>query len=101
MASFFREETADDLEAEIASLRKEVASLKRKLGRRGARTYAAGQEQLSDLYDEAHEWIAASMPLLRRRAKSAGRAIEDNSTAIIAGTVVVGLLATLLLTRRR
>ena len=31
----------------------------------------------------------------------AGRAIEDNSTAIIVGAAVVGLLATLLLTRRR
>jgi len=101
MASFFREEIAEDLEAELASLRKEVASLKRKLGRQGAKTYSAGQEQLSELYDEAQEWLTAAMPLIRRRAKAAGRTIEDNSTAIVVGAAVVGLLATLFFTRRR
>jgi ElaB/YqjD/DUF883 family membrane-anchored ribosome-binding protein len=99
--SSYRDEIGHDLEAEISSLRKEVASLKRRLGRRGGKTYAAGQEQLSELYEEAQEWLTAAMPLLRRRARAAGRAVEDNSTAIIVGAAVVGLLATLLLARRR
>lgn len=101
MARFFRDEVAEGLEAEIAALRKEVATLKRKLGKQGAKSYAAGQEQLAELYEEAQEWMAAAMPVIRRRAREAGRTIEDNSTAIIAGTVVVGLLATLFFTRRR
>lgn len=101
MASLFRENIAEDLAAEIASLRKEVGSLKRKLGKQGTKTYAAGQEQLSELYDEAQEWIADAMPIIRRRAREAGKAIEDNSTPIIVGTAVVGLLAMLLLTRKR
>jgi len=103
MASFskFRDEIEHDGEAELASLRKELASLKRKMARQGGSTYSAAQDQMSELYDELHDWMAEAVPHLRRRARAAGRAIEDNSTAIIVGAAVVGLLATLLLTRRR
>lgn len=102
MAYFSRnyDEIAHDVEAELASLRKEVDSLRRKLARRGGTTYEAGQEQLAELYDELHGWISDAMPHLRSGARAAGRTVRDNSTAIIVGTAVVGLLATLLLSRR-
>ena len=102
MAYFSRlhDEISHDLEAELASLRKEVGTLKRKLARKGGNTYAAGQEQLSELYEELQDWVADAMPHLRSGARAAGRTVKDNSTAIIVGTAVVGLLAALLLSRR-
>jgi ElaB/YqjD/DUF883 family membrane-anchored ribosome-binding protein len=100
MASFPGLRDDSGLEAQIAGLRKELASLKRAMARQGGATYAAGQEQLSEFYDEVHDWFADAMPQLRRRARAAGRAVEDNSTAIIVGAAVVGLLAALLLSRR-
>ena len=40
------------------------------------------------------------MPQVRRQARVAGRAVRDNPAPIIVGAVVVGLLATLLMSRR-
>ncbi len=98
--SKLHDEISHDLEAELASLRKEVGALKRKLARRSDSTYAASQEQLSELYDELQDWVSDAMPYLRSGARAAGRTVKDNSTAILVGTAVVGLLATLLLSRR-
>lgn len=102
MASFsrLRDEMVDDVEAQIASLRKEIASLKRSLARQGSSGYEAGQEQLADLYEYFQDRLSDMMPQLRSRARTAGRAIEDNSTAIVVGAAVVGLLAAFFLSRR-
>jgi ElaB/YqjD/DUF883 family membrane-anchored ribosome-binding protein len=100
MASFPRFQDETGLEAQIASLRKELASLKRSLARQGGSSYEAGQEQLADLYEDFQDWLSDTMPQLRSRARAAGRVMEDNSTAIIVGAAVVGLLAALLFARR-
>lgn len=94
------DEISHDVEAELASLRKEVGALKRKLSRKGGYAYSASQDQLSELYDELQTWVTDAMPHLRSGARAASRTVKDNSTAIIVGTAVVGLLAALLLSRR-
>jgi hypothetical protein len=99
--SRLRSELGEDVEEQLTQLRKEVAHLKKSLARHGAQGYAAGHEHLSELYDELQDRMAELMPQLRRQARVAGRAVRDNSTPIIVGAVVVGLLAVLLASSRR
>jgi hypothetical protein len=99
--SRLRSELGDDVEEQLAQLRKEVAHLKKGLARRGSHGYAAGHEHLSELYDDLQERMAELMPHLRNHARSAGRAMRDNSTPIVVGAVVVGLLAVLFASSRR
>lgn len=98
--SRYRSEIGEDVEDQVEHLRSEVAALRKTLAKRSARGYSAGQEQLSDLYEELHEHLADLVPHIRRHARIAGRAVRDNSTAVIVGTVLVGALAALFFSRR-
>ena len=98
--SRLRGELSEDLEDQVERLRHEVAAMRKTIAAQGARGYSAGHEQVSELYDETSERLAELMPQVRRQARVAGRAVRDNPAPIIVGAVVVGLLATLLMSRR-
>lgn len=98
--SRLRGELSDDLESQVERLRHDVAAMRKTIAAQGARGYSAGQEQVSELYDEISEKLAELMPQVRRQARVAGRAVRDNPAPIIVGAIVVGLLATLLMSRR-
>jgi len=93
-------EIGEDIEEQVRRLRSEIAAIGRSLEKRGTRGYSASQEQLSDLYDEIHEHLQAVVPHVRRHARIAGRAVRDNSTAIVVGAILVGALAALIFARR-
>ena len=85
---------------ELSALRKEMALIQRKLRKRGRAGLSAAEEQGAELYDELRERLADALPVVQRRAQVAGRFARDNSTAIIVGTAVVGLLIALAASRR-
>jgi len=90
-----------DLEKQVASLSKELASLKKQMSRRGGTLYADGRDTVSDFYSELAESVSDRLPDLRRRARALeGSARDHPGAAAAVGLVVVGLLATLLLSRR-
>lgn len=98
--SKLRADIEDNLQEQIASLTREVASLKKSLAKRGASAYADGRESAADLYDEMRERLADALPVMRDRAKAVEKVARDNpATAAAVGLVVVGLVVALLARR--
>ena len=93
-------EIAAELRDEISSLRGELALMQRKLKRGGRARWKSAEDQGAEFYDDLREWFADALPAMRKQAKSAGRVARDNSGLIVAGAVVVGLLALLASSRR-
>ncbi len=91
---------AADLRDEISALRREMSLIQRKLRRGGRAGWAAAEEHGAELYDDLRERMAEALPVVQRQARVAGRFARDNSTAIIVGGVVVGLLLALAASRR-
>ncbi len=104
MASAFsrlRGDVEDDLDAQVAKLTKELASLKKAMASRGADAYGDAREAASDFYGDLHDRLAHAMPSIRRQARAAERAARDNPgmTAALVGLAVAGLLVTLMARR--
>lgn len=95
--SRFRGDVEDDLEAQVARLSKELASLRKLAARRGADAYDDARDVASDFYGDMRGRVADALPLMRRHARNAEQVARDNpaATAAVVGLVVVGLLATL------
>jgi len=90
-----------DLEKQVASLSKELAALKKQMSRRGGTLYADGRDAVSDYYSDLAESVSDRFPDLQRRARAIeGTAREHPAAAAAVGFVVLGLLATLLFSRR-
>lgn len=99
-SSQLRDELVESLEAQVATLRKEVSGLRKNLAKRGAKAYDSASEGAGDLYEELAERWAEALPHVRKRAKAVEQTARDNPTAAVAvGLVVVGLLATLFVRR--
>lgn len=97
MASTFsklRGDLSDDMEVQIAKLQKEVASLRKSLGKQGAAAYDQGRDAASDLYDDLAERLTDALPHLRKQSERVGKVAGENplATALI-GVGLVGLLA--------
>ena len=102
MASTFsklRDNLGDDLDAQVARLQKEVASLRRQLAKRGAAAYDETSERAADLYDDVIARLGEAVPQIAKQSRVVGKAASDNpvTTAVI-GLAVLGLLA--LMSRR-
>lgn len=95
--SRFRGDVEDDLEAQVARLSKEIASLRKSFARRGADAYDDARDVASDFYGDMRHRVVDALPLVRRHAKTAEQVARDNpaATAAVVGLVVVGLLATM------
>jgi ElaB/YqjD/DUF883 family membrane-anchored ribosome-binding protein len=92
----------DDIEARLHRLGKEVAALRRAVGRSGGRTAEHARETAGDLAAELSERLSDLMPRMRRRGAAAERVAREHPAAVaVAGVVVVGLALSLLLHRRR
>ena len=97
-----------DLEKQVAQLSKELASLKKKLSKQGSRYYDDSREALSeysdtlsDYYEEISDRIGEHLPDLRRQARAVERSAREHpAAAAAAGLIVLGLVASLLFSRR-
>ncbi|MEO9339111.1 hypothetical protein ABFT80_16970 [Mesorhizobium sp. SB112] len=94
MASTFSKIRDDlDLEDQLKSLRKEIASLKKAAGKRGAHAYDDAVDVASDFYDEARARFNDALPHIKKRARDVEQTARDNPAATaIVGLVVAGLL---------
>ena len=103
MASGFsklRNDMEDDLEAQIAKLSREVSSLKKTLGKRGAAVYDDTRESAVDLYEDLLGRINDALPQIAKQSRVVKKAAHDNPVAAaVVGVAVVGLLLGLLARR--
>jgi ElaB/YqjD/DUF883 family membrane-anchored ribosome-binding protein len=103
MASNFwrnHSDIGDDLEAQIARLSREVASLKKTLNKRGAAIYDDTSERAADLYDDVLARISDAIPDIKRQSRAVKKAAHDNPVATaVVGVAVLGLLLGLLARR--
>lgn len=98
--AFFSSSQVDDLEAQLASLRKEVARLQKLAAKRGSALYGDASENAAHYYDEIAHRVADAMPHVRAGAREVERRARENPAATAAvGLVALGLLAALVMRR--
>ncbi|MDQ6434419.1 hypothetical protein RB623_10200 [Mesorhizobium sp. LHD-90] len=95
--SRFRDDVTEELEDQVARLQKEVKSLRKALGKRGASAYDGSRDMASDFYDEIAARVGDALPVIQKQSRVVKRAATDHplTTAVI-GLAVLGLLAGLL-----
>ncbi|MGX5841404.1 hypothetical protein ACWGTI_11850 [Mesorhizobium sp. ArgA1] len=90
-----------DLEKQVATLSKELAALRKAMAKRGGGYYEDGREAAADYYGQLADRISDAMPAIRKQGRAIERTARDHpATAAAVGLVVVGLVASLLLSRR-
>lgn len=99
--SRFRSDIEDDLEAQVARLTKELASLRKSAGKRGSAAYDDARDVAGDAYGDLRERFMDALPRVRKQARAAERVARDNPamTAAVVGLVVAGLLVTMMARR--
>jgi uncharacterized protein YukE len=100
-SSQIRDDVVESLEAQLATLRKEVSGLRKTWSRRSARAYDSASETASEVYEDLAERWADALPQIRKGARVAERSARDNPAVTAAvGIAVVGLLALLVFRRQ-
>lgn len=95
-----RDQLVDDLNAEVAALRKEVSSLRRSAGKRGAQLYNEANASASRVYDDLSTLAADYAPRIRESARDLERRARENPAATAAvGVAAIAFLAMLLARR--
>lgn len=90
-----------DLENQIAALSKEMTALRKAVAKRGGGYYEDGREAAWDYYSDLADRIGHRLPSLGKRARAIENTARDHPATVAAvGLVVVGLVATLLFSRR-
>ncbi len=92
-----------DLEKQVAALSKELAALRKTVTKRGGAMYEDGRDAAWDYYADLADRIGHKLPSLAlgKRARALeGTARDHPATVAAVGLVVVGLVATLLFSRR-
>lgn len=89
-------------ERELDSLRREMAKLASRASHLGAEAYDDGRDRFSDVRHEIADAISAWLPVARREAGRMERVARDNpnATMALAGLVVLGLLASVIYSKR-
>ncbi|GLS40590.1 hypothetical protein GCM10010869_61870 [Mesorhizobium tianshanense] len=91
-----------DLEKQVAALSRELAALRKAVSRRGGSYYEDGREAASDYYSDIAERFSNALPAIRRQGRVVEKTARDHpATAAAVGLVVVGLIASLLLSRQQ
>jgi hypothetical protein len=90
-----------DLEQQVEDLTKELARLRRSVARRGSSFYDDASETISNYLADLSGRVRPSLLGLRGQARAVERVAYDHP-AVIAGVglVIVGLVASLLISRR-
>lgn len=90
----------DDLEAQLASLRKDVKRLRKTAEKRGAALYDDAGDTATHYYDEIAQRVADAMPHMRAGARVVERRARENpAMAAAVGLVALGLIAALVMRR--
>ena len=90
-----------DLEKQVATLSKELAALRKVVAKRGGAYYEDGRDAASDYYGQLADRISDALPAIRKQGRAIEKTARDHpGTAAAVGLVVVGLVASLLLSRR-
>jgi ElaB/YqjD/DUF883 family membrane-anchored ribosome-binding protein len=91
-----------DLEKQVAALSRELAALRKAVSRRGGAYYEDGRDTASDYYSDLAERFSEALPAIRRHSRVIEKtAREHPAKAAAVGLVVVGLVASLLLSRQQ
>ncbi|MCV3209893.1 hypothetical protein OHD62_18805 [Mesorhizobium sp. YC-39] len=90
-----------DLEKQVAALSRELAALRKAVSRRGGAYYEDGRDAASDYYSHLAGYLGDALPAIRKQGRVIEKTARDHpATAAAVGLVVVGLVASLLLSRR-
>lgn len=90
-----------DLDRQVAALAKELASLKRIVVKQGGAYYDDGRDAALDTYSDLAGRLRDAMPAIRKQGRVIEKSARDHPAAAAAvGLVVLGLVASLLFSRR-
>lgn len=90
-----------DIDRQVAALTKELASLRKAVAKRGGAYYEDGRDAALDTYSDLVERLRDAMPAIRKRGRVIEKSARDHpAVAAAVGLVVVGLVASLLFSRR-
>ncbi|TIN18474.1 MAG: hypothetical protein E5Y31_26210 [Mesorhizobium sp.] len=90
-----------DLDRQVAALAKELASLKRIVARQSGAYYQDGRDAALDTYSDLAGRLRDAMPAIRKQGRVIEKSARDHPAATAAvGLVVLGLVASLLFSRR-
>lgn len=90
-----------DLDKQVAALTRELASLKKAVSKRGGAYYEDGRDAAFDTYSDLAGRLRDAMPAIRKQGRVVEKSARDHPAAAVAvGLVMVGLVASLLFSRR-
>ena len=90
-----------DLEKQVAALSRELAALRRATLKRGGAYYEDGRDAALDTYSDLAGRLRDAMPAIRKQGRVIEKSARDHPAAAAAvGLVVLGLVASLLFSRR-
>ncbi|MER8574793.1 hypothetical protein NKH19_19615 [Mesorhizobium sp. M1338] len=89
-----------DLDRQVAALTRELASLKKAVARRGGDYYEDGRDAALDTYSDLAGRLRDAMPAIRKQGRVIEKSARDHPAAAAVGLVVIGLVASLLFSRR-
>lgn len=90
-----------DLDKQVAALSRELAALKKAVSRRGSVYYEDGRDAALDTYSDLAGRLRDAMPAIRKQGRVVEKSARDHPAAAAAvGLVVIGLVASLLFSRR-
>jgi len=90
-----------DLDKQVAVLSRELAALRKVVAKRGGAYYEDGRDAASDYYAQLADRISEALPAIRKQGRAIERTARDHpATAAAVGLAVVGLVASLLFSRR-
>ncbi len=90
-----------DLDKQVAALSRELAALKKAVSRQSSAYYEDGRDAASDYYAQLAARFTDALPAIRKQGRAIERSARDHpATAAAVGLVVVGLVASLFLSRR-
>lgn len=90
-----------DLEKQVAALSRELAALRRAVSKRGGVYYEDGRDAALDTYSDFAGRLRDAMPAIRKQGRVIEKSARDHpATAATVALVVLGLVASLLFSRR-
>lgn len=96
-----RDELIEDLEDQVAELKRELSSLRRSSAKRGAGLYDDVAEFAGELYNQFWRQGRGGTRSIARQARQAGGTVLDHPVATtVVGLALIGLLASMLVARK-